>query len=157
MPKPRLRIDCLAERHEGLTEALATSCSEAARVCLDRHHESPIDFEIDNSGERTHAVTEWDRTDDRMRQRESQLCYELPGEWARMIGSRPRRLPSPRYPYHLRLPSVVPTSPNGQVAPGGILLDPHGAGQVSRVPRLAVNVGQHHPEAPEGGAGDADP
>ena len=65
--KPKLPLQNLAERHDGLTEPIAESFAEAARVCLDRHHESPVDFAIDNSGEKTDAVTEWETPDDRMR------------------------------------------------------------------------------------------
>lgn len=41
-----LRLECLHERHSGLTPALGETFSEAAYVCLDRHHSSPTDFEI---------------------------------------------------------------------------------------------------------------
>lgn len=67
MSKSKLPLQGLAERHEGLTNAIAESYTEAARVCLDRHHYPPIDFEIQNSEGRTDVVTEWDLTDDRTR------------------------------------------------------------------------------------------
>jgi hypothetical protein len=65
--KSKLRLEGLAKRHGGLTEPIADSYIEAARVCLDRHHESPIEFEIDNSGTKTEAITEWQQTDERIR------------------------------------------------------------------------------------------
>jgi hypothetical protein len=34
-------------------------------VCLDRHHQSPIDFDIDDSGEKLQALIEWEATDDK--------------------------------------------------------------------------------------------
>ena len=65
--KPVLEIHNLSDRHEGLTESIAESYAEAARVCLDRHHESPTEFDIDSSGEKTEAVTEWAAPDERIR------------------------------------------------------------------------------------------
>ena len=56
MPKPKLPIHDMAQRHHGLTKAIAESYTEAARVCLDRHHESPIDFEIKHSNQTSEAV-----------------------------------------------------------------------------------------------------
>jgi hypothetical protein len=40
---------------------------EAARVCLDRHHQSPADFEIKRSGQQIDTYVEWQATDDRTR------------------------------------------------------------------------------------------
>src|SRR5439155_1277078 len=40
----------LAERHQGVTPAIGESFTEAARVCLGRHHQSPIAFTIEDSG-----------------------------------------------------------------------------------------------------------
>jgi hypothetical protein len=42
----RLNLDKLHERHKGLTPSLGGSYTEAASVCLDRHHTSPVEFEI---------------------------------------------------------------------------------------------------------------
>lgn len=41
-----MKIDMLHERHPGLTAALGGTFSEAASVCLDRHHGSPVELEI---------------------------------------------------------------------------------------------------------------
>ena len=57
----------MEQRHRGLTKAIADSHSEAARVCLDRHHQSPADFELDRSGTRSGAMVEWRPTDARTR------------------------------------------------------------------------------------------
>ena len=65
-PNPKLSLDGLAERHEGLTEAIAECYSEAARVCLDRHHQSPVDLEIERDGTLIVASTEWQKADQRM-------------------------------------------------------------------------------------------
>jgi hypothetical protein len=65
--EPRLPLAGLAARHQGLTDAIAAFYVEAARVCLDRHHESPVNFEIDSAGQKTSARTEWSRTDERTR------------------------------------------------------------------------------------------
>jgi hypothetical protein len=43
---PILPLDELADRHPGLTPAIAASDLEAASVCLSRHHQAPTDFEI---------------------------------------------------------------------------------------------------------------
>jgi len=66
-PIPRLPIERLADRHSGLTVAISDSYAEAARVCLDRHHESPVGFNIDSCGEKTNAEAEWEQTNDRTR------------------------------------------------------------------------------------------
>lgn len=55
----------MANRHVGLTNALAESYLEAARVSLDRHHESPQHFSLkDGSSERA-ALVEWESPDER--------------------------------------------------------------------------------------------
>jgi hypothetical protein len=48
-----LRLDSLHERHQGLTQPLSDSFYEAASVCLSRHHNSPVDLKVDNSGRET--------------------------------------------------------------------------------------------------------
>ena len=65
--KELLPIQEMANRHQGLTQAIADCLVEAARVCLDRHHESPVDFTIDKSGSQMIAVVEWEQTDERTR------------------------------------------------------------------------------------------
>ena len=67
MSKPKLPFYDLALRHQGVTGPIGESYTEAARVCLDRHHRPPVDFEIDNSGARTNVVAEWEQADARTR------------------------------------------------------------------------------------------
>ena len=55
----------MARRHAGLTKPIADSYAEAARVCLDRHHQSPTDFDLDRSGKLSEAVVEWQPPDAR--------------------------------------------------------------------------------------------
>lgn len=65
MTESRLPIYNLSARHPGLTDAVASYYSEAARVCLDRHHQSPTGFQIDNSGTGVPTSVDWEATDER--------------------------------------------------------------------------------------------
>ncbi len=65
--RPALPIHDLEQRHVGLTEAIADSYAEAARVCLDRHHQSPTDFDLSRRGARSSTVVEWQPSDARVR------------------------------------------------------------------------------------------
>ena len=65
--KPALPIHDMEQHHPGLTKPIADSYTEAARVCLDRHHRSPTDFVLDRSGSRSLATVEWEPPDARMR------------------------------------------------------------------------------------------
>ena len=65
MKKETLPIQRMGDRHRGLTQAVAEYLVEGARVCLDRHHQSPVDFEIHKEGVRTIVCAEWELTDDR--------------------------------------------------------------------------------------------
>lgn len=58
--KPTLPIHDMEQRHAGLTKAIADSYTEAASVCLDRHHEPPTDFDIETRGSSMTATVEWD-------------------------------------------------------------------------------------------------
>jgi len=55
----------MEERHSGLTKAIASSYTEAARVCLDRHHRSPIELELTTSSSTFSVTAEWEKTDSR--------------------------------------------------------------------------------------------
>ena len=55
------------QRHVGLTKPIADSYTEAATVCLDRHHESPTEFDLDQSGSRSPATVQWPPPDGRAR------------------------------------------------------------------------------------------
>ena len=57
--KPTLPIHDMERRHAGLTKAIADSYTEAASVCLDRHHEPPADFDVETHSSRTTAIVEW--------------------------------------------------------------------------------------------------
>lgn len=46
----KLQLESLHERHTGLTPALSGTFLEAASVCLNRHHESPVEVEIARNG-----------------------------------------------------------------------------------------------------------
>ena len=65
--KPTLPIHDMEQRHVGLTKAVADSYTEAARVCLDRHHQPPTDFDLDRNGSHSTAVVEWQPTDTQTR------------------------------------------------------------------------------------------
>lgn len=55
----KLAFTNLSTRHSGVSQGLSASYAEAARVCLDRHHQSPQDFELQDSGQTFLAVAEW--------------------------------------------------------------------------------------------------
>jgi hypothetical protein len=57
----------MANRHRGLTQPIATSYLEAARVCLDRHHTSPTEFVLQHGTETISVLVEWEVTDERSR------------------------------------------------------------------------------------------
>ena len=54
-------------RHYGLTKAIADSYTEAARVCLDRHHRPPTDFQVSKVNSSTSALVQWAIADERAR------------------------------------------------------------------------------------------
>jgi len=60
-----LPIHNLSDRHPGVTQAIGESYTEAARACLDRHHESPIYFRILNNTVKQDAVVKWQSCDSR--------------------------------------------------------------------------------------------
>jgi hypothetical protein len=59
MHNPRLPLDNLSSRHPGLTQPIGDAYSEAARVCLDRHHTSPIEVRIERTASVLQATIEW--------------------------------------------------------------------------------------------------
>ena len=65
--RKKLPINDLSSRHTGLTPATANYFYEGARVCLDRHHNSPVDFAIRGDGREQVAQVEWVVTDVRTR------------------------------------------------------------------------------------------
>jgi hypothetical protein len=66
MKKAQLRFTTLSQRHY-LTKAASDSLSEAARVCLDRHHTPAQDFEISSKSERLTARANWKPSDEKTR------------------------------------------------------------------------------------------
>lgn len=63
----QLPLASMAQRHHGLTRAIADSYVEAAYVCLERHHPPPVVFEIVHAGQRRQATVNWCVTDARTR------------------------------------------------------------------------------------------
>ena len=61
-----LPLSDMAQRHAGLSEPVAESWVEAARVCLDRHHKSPITFLI-TSAQTSPVTVEWLAANERSR------------------------------------------------------------------------------------------
>jgi hypothetical protein len=55
----------LAARHPGVTNPIGDSYTEAALVCMDRHHLSPIDFTIKNNALIMIASAEWEKPTNR--------------------------------------------------------------------------------------------
>jgi len=66
MPKTRIFVlEDLDELHPGVTRGVAAAFDEAARVCLDRHHTSPIIFAVDRGENSCEGATAWEATDAR--------------------------------------------------------------------------------------------
>jgi len=63
----KLKIDDLSQRHPGVTKSLGDSYSEAAKVCLDRHHKAPQKFSIENEEKIVDAEVVWNATTERIR------------------------------------------------------------------------------------------
>ena len=61
--RSQLKLDLLHERHTGLTASLGGTFTEAASVCLNRHHVSPVEMAIScSTGSKTRMV-EFDKPD----------------------------------------------------------------------------------------------
>jgi len=67
MTAPNLPLENMDERHDGLTSNVAGYYYDAARVCLDRHHSSPIEFALWNEKEESKTRLEWVPADDKIR------------------------------------------------------------------------------------------
>ncbi len=57
----------LSARHYGLTQSIAGGYEEAARVCLDRHHSSPVHVNIRSKTAESKAEVVWEKADARIR------------------------------------------------------------------------------------------
>lgn len=66
MTKPSLPIHDLCDRHPGVTPGPSGSYVEAVRVCLDRHHVSPVDFVIERRSSSVEVIAEWEPADERI-------------------------------------------------------------------------------------------
>ncbi len=64
---PRLPIDDMADRHAGLTRSVADANTEAATVCLDRHHSSLVEFTLATPSGDTPSLVEWEPASPRTR------------------------------------------------------------------------------------------
>ena len=60
-----LPLHDLSARHYGLIEPIAGHCEAAARVCLDRHHSSPVRVHIRAKAVESKALITWEKADDR--------------------------------------------------------------------------------------------
>jgi len=63
MPNPdtvNLQLKALYERHSGLTPALSEALYEAASVCLNKHHKSPVELAIIRNGGITKRKVEFE-------------------------------------------------------------------------------------------------
>ena len=64
--KATMRLDSLHKRHVGLTPALGETLYEAASVCLDRHHSSPVEFQVLCNDKTNTKYIEFQKPDTRM-------------------------------------------------------------------------------------------
>jgi len=62
-----LPLGRLFDRHPGLTEAIGAAYSEAAAVCLSRHHQSPVVLALHSHGIDSECTVEWNEPDQRAR------------------------------------------------------------------------------------------
>ena len=63
MSKPSLRLHDLDQRHPGVSRGVSVGYSEAASVCLDRHHAPPVDLNIERPTP-IEVSAEWTPPDD---------------------------------------------------------------------------------------------
>lgn len=62
----KLELKGLHERHSGLTAALGGAFYEAASVCLNRHHQSPVDLEVHRDENINKRSAEFEKPDERV-------------------------------------------------------------------------------------------
>lgn len=63
--KSKLLLERLADRHHGLTRAIGEVYSEAATVCLSRHHQPPTELVVNCRGNTSECSVEWAPPDQR--------------------------------------------------------------------------------------------
>jgi hypothetical protein len=62
-----LRFQDLSERHYGISPGVGAGIAEAACVCLDRHHVSAVDFEIENAQAASAGRANWSPASERVK------------------------------------------------------------------------------------------
>ena len=67
MTATTLPLENAHERHYALPLEVAACYHQAARVCLDRHHTSPVEFRIEDDTGSVPVEVKWDTTDARSR------------------------------------------------------------------------------------------
>jgi len=60
---PKLPLDDMEQRHRALTPSIAGTYKEAASVCLHRHHASPIEVRLSDTGTQLIAELGWNAPD----------------------------------------------------------------------------------------------
>lgn len=63
MSLPRLEINHLDRRHPGVNSHAAGYLHDAARVCLHRHHRSPVEMTVRSDSGATRAEVHWNEPD----------------------------------------------------------------------------------------------
>ena len=63
--KLTLILDLLHERHPGLTAPLGGALVEAAAVCLDRHHDSPVEVDVSSASRTSKRLVDFSKPDSR--------------------------------------------------------------------------------------------
>jgi hypothetical protein len=64
---PKLPVNEMSSRHPGLSDPVAASYLEAARVCLDRHHKPPVEFQLRDEDVLCKTKVDWHTADERSR------------------------------------------------------------------------------------------
>src|SRR5438874_13353814 len=65
LAKKKLKFTNLSSRHRGISSGVSKAYSEAARVCLDRHHRSPQPFELQDNRRKQQGAADWARPNKR--------------------------------------------------------------------------------------------
>ncbi len=64
-PKTTLPFQNLSKSHYGVNRIIGAAYAQAARVCLDRYHTSPVDFKIGSNGVEIEVECVWKKTSKR--------------------------------------------------------------------------------------------
>lgn len=60
-----LPLENMADRHEGLTPEVADYYIQAASVCLDKYHISPVNFSLEDNSDKYEVQVNWQEVDDK--------------------------------------------------------------------------------------------